>query len=59
CQASVKVDDQVLIAQSLEMDGIRRSARVSRLERRINEEVRQMMHMEETVVERIERRALQ
>lgn len=44
---------------AVEMDGIRRSARVSRLERRRNEEVRRMMDMEETVMDRIERRTLQ
>ncbi|KAJ9581815.1 hypothetical protein L9F63_003884 [Diploptera punctata] len=53
------VEGQKTKILAVEMDGIRRSARVSRLERRRNEEVRQMMDMEETVVERIERRALQ
>ncbi|KAJ9588953.1 hypothetical protein L9F63_017748 [Diploptera punctata] len=53
------VEGQKTKILAVEMDGIRRSARVSRLERRRNEEVRQMVDMEETVVERIERRALQ
>ena len=41
------------------MDGIRRGARVSRLEKRRNEDIRRIMNMEESVNERIENRQLQ
>ena len=41
------------------MDGIRRGARVSRLEKRRNEDIRRIMHMEESVNERIENLQLQ
>ena len=45
--------------QAVEMDGIRRGARVSRLEKRRNEDIRRIMNMEESVNERIENRQLQ
>ena len=45
--------------QAVEMDGIRRGARVSRLEKRRNEVIRRVMIMEESVSERIENRQLQ
>ena len=41
------------------MDGIKRGARVSRLEKRRNEDIRRIMNMEESVNERIENRQLQ
>ena len=40
--------------QAVEMDGIRRGARISRLEKRRNEYIRRIMNMEESVNERIE-----
>ena len=42
--------------QAVEMGGIRRGARVSRLEKRRNEDIRRVMNMEESVNERIENR---
>ncbi|KAJ4440002.1 hypothetical protein ANN_08133 [Periplaneta americana] len=45
--------------QAVEMDGIRRGARISRLEKRRNEDVRRIMNMEESVIARIESRQLQ
>ena len=45
--------------QAVEMVGIRRSARISRLEKRKNEDKRRIMNMEESVNERIENRQLQ
>lgn len=45
--------------QAVEMDGIRRGARISRLEKRRNEDVRRIMNMEESVIARIENRQLQ
>lgn len=53
------VERQKCKIQATEMEGIRRAARVSRLERRRNEDVRHMMDMEESVMERIEKRTLQ
>lgn len=43
---------------AVEMDYLRRSARISRLERRTNVEVRDIMDARETVIDRIERRGL-
>ena len=40
------------------MDGIRRGARISRLEKRRNEDIRRIMNMEESVNKRIEYRQL-
>ncbi|KAJ4439034.1 hypothetical protein ANN_14990 [Periplaneta americana] len=45
--------------QAVEMDGIRRGARISRLEKRRNEDVRRIMNMEESAIARIENRQLQ
>ena len=44
--------------QAVVMDGIRRGARISRLEKRRNED-RRIMNMEESLNERIENRLLQ
>ena len=41
------------------MDGIRRGARISRLEERRNEDIRRIMNMEQSVNKRIENRQLQ
>ena len=41
------------------MDGIRRGARISRLQNRKNEDIRRIMNMEESVNERIENQQLQ
>lgn len=43
---------------TVEMDYLRRSARVLRLERRTNEEVRHRMEAEKTIVDRIKKRGL-
>ena len=45
--------------QAVEIDGIRRGARISRLEKRSNEDIRRILNMEESVNERIENRQLQ
>lgn len=42
----------------MEMDYLRRGARVSRLERRINEEIKLRMEAEETIIDKIEKREL-
>jgi Reverse transcriptase (RNA-dependent DNA polymerase) len=44
--------------QAVEMDYLRRSAGISRLERRTNEEVRHIMNATETINDRIEKRSL-
>ena len=44
---------------AVEMDYLRRSARVSRLDHIKNQEIRNRMDAEETVLERIERKGLQ
>lgn len=44
--------------KATEMDYLRRSARVSRLQRITNEEIRQKMHAQDTIIDRIERNGL-
>ena len=53
------MEGQICKIHAVEMVGIRRSARISRLEKRKNEDKRRIMNMEESVNERIQNRQLQ
>ena len=53
------MESQKSKTQTVEMDGIRRGARITRLEKRRNEDIRRIMNMEESVNGRIENRRLQ
>ena len=44
--------------KTLEMDFLRRSSRISKLDHIRNDDIREMMHIEDTIVDRIERRQL-
>lgn len=54
---TMKQDDKRRI-EAVEMDYLRRSSRISKLERVRNEEIRNIMSAQETIIDRIEKRSL-